>query len=247
MMTPQNTIMSEKKYPYFVELVGLAGAGKSTLAAALVNQMEKVEVLQPPDLHAARDLPFFLRNSIAMLPTFFAILRESGGKLPSRHEMALMVMLHGWPNRLRANLNKDCTAMLVDQGPISFLGMIERVAAPWRNTPTGKKWLEKVFQRWGKVISLVIMLDAENNVLLHRIRSRAQVHRLQTATDEEAVNTLELYRRIYPNVINSLKSNNANLKTLSYITTSEIKESLHSQIASDLEHALGLACKGAEQ
>lgn len=246
MMTPQNNIMSEKKYPYFVELVGLAGAGKSTLAAALVDQMEKVVLILPPDLHAARDIPFFVLNSIRMLPTFFGMIRESGWKLPSAHEMALMVMLNGWPRRLLARPNQECNALLVDQGPISFFAMLERMDAPWRRTSTGKKWLKKTFERWSGMISLVIMLDAENSVLLNRIRTRSQVHRLQTATDEEAVQTLELYRRIYPNVIGCLRSTNAELKTFSYVTTFEDKEALHLQIADDLEHSLGLACKGGD-
>lgn len=247
MMTPQNNIMRDKKYPYFVELVGLAGAGKSTLASALVNQLEKVVLIAPPDLHSARDIPFFLWNSITMLPTFFGMIRESGWKLPSPHEMALMVMLNGWPRRLKAQPIKECNALLVDQGPISFLGMLERIDSPWRRTSTGKKWLKKTFQQWSSVINLVITLDADNAVLLNRIRTRAQIHRLQTATDDDAVQTLELYRKIYPNVIGCLQSTNPELKKFSYVTTHEVKETLHQQVADDLEHALGLACKGAAQ
>lgn len=238
--------MSEKNHPYFVELVGLAGAGKSTLAAALVDRMEKVVLIAPPDLHAARDIPFFVWNSIRMLPTFFGMVRESGWKLPSAHEMALMVMLNGWPRRLLAHPNKECNALLVDQGPISFLAMLERMDSPWRRTSTGKKWLKKTFGRWSSIISLVITLDADNAVLLDRIRTRSQVHRLQTASDEDAIKTLNLYRKIYPNVIGCLQSTNAELQKFSYITTHEIKESLHLQIADDLEHSLGLACKGGD-
>ena len=241
-MNPNNNILTGRESPYFVELVGLAGAGKSTLAAALVGRTEKVVLTVPPNFHLARDIPFFIWNSIAMMPTFLGMARESGWKLPSAHEMALMVMLYGWPRRLLALPKKECNALLVDQGPISFLAMLERVNAPWRHTPTGKKWLKKTFERWSSIISLVISLDADNTVLLKRIRTRSQVHRLQTATDEDAAQTLELYRKIYPNVIGCLQSTNTELKIFSYITTHEDKEKLHLQIADDLEHALGPEC-----
>lgn len=236
--------MRNEQYPYFIELVGPAGAGKSTLAAALINRIEQVKLVTPPDLHAARDLPFFIGNTIAMLPTFFAIARESGWKLPSPHEMALMVMLNGWPRRLEKRHNKN-SILLVDQGPISFLGMLQRVGAPWRSTPSGKRWLERIFNRWSKVIRQVVMLDADIDVLIERIRTREQEHRLKTSSYEEAVVTLELYRKIYPNIISCLQTDGASIKTLSYVTTEGGKEALHARAAADLEHELALSRKGA--
>lgn len=237
--------MRNEQTPYFIELVGLAGTGKSTLAAALDTRLEQVELITPPDLHAARDLPFFIGGTIAMLPTFFAIARENGWKLPSAHEMALMVMLNGWPSRLAAQRNKANTALLVDQGPISFLGMIQRLNARWRSTRGGKKWLDGVFQKWSKVIRLIILLDADNDVLVERIRSRDQEHRLKTTTYEEAVSTLEMYRKIYPNVISCLQVDGVDIKTLSYNSTKGGKEALHARAAADVERELALAKKGA--
>lgn len=61
--------MNEKS-PRIVELVGLAGTGKTTLAQALRQCSNRIWVGEQPNFRRIGHIPFFAWNVLVMLPTF---------------------------------------------------------------------------------------------------------------------------------------------------------------------------------
>ena len=62
-------------------------------------------------------------------------------------------------------------------------------------------------QEWGRILDLVIWIDAPNEILLDRIRTRAKEHRMKNRPSAEVVDFLENYRAAYGAILSGLQSN----------------------------------------
>src|SRR5438309_118717 len=84
--------VTEIKSPVVIELVGPAGAGKTTLAQALAQH----DGHRPgPYIQRRRHLPWLARSALALLPRFFALYRTRRLWLPLENkELICLDTLH---------------------------------------------------------------------------------------------------------------------------------------------------------
>ena len=198
-----------------VEIVGPAGAGKSTLYQALRGR-DNLHLDNFPDVRRLANLPFFLWNGARVIGS----LRRLGGL--SRRELAWMAILRGWPVLLQKS---DSRVTVLDQGPVYLLTELREFGPASLRTSAADSLWRDLSARWSHTLDLIVWLDADDADLLERIRSREKAHIVKGASDEETLSFLNRYRAAYERVMADLHAPILRFNS-SRMTTTQIVENL---------------------
>jgi cytidylate kinase len=216
-----------KRAARVVELTGLAGAGKSTIAQALRQYSYQVLVQEPPYFRRIRDIPFFAWNTFLLLPTLFHLsYNRKGSRWLNGQEIAWMAVLLGWHRRLGRPLSNHGQVIVLDQGPVFLLMMLHLYGPETLRGPHAKEWWARTGKQWADTLDTVIWLDAATATLVERIRARDVWHGVQAKSTADAVEYLERYRESYGRVISLLRANKDDLKLLAFDTARESLDSV---------------------
>jgi thymidylate kinase len=177
-----------------VELVGPAGAGKTTLAKGVTETDATVRSgLSLWGLPRRR----LARSAMALLPT---ILGASINRTPLRAgEMAQMIRL----GALRSVVEDEASqhrVIILDEGPVfalSWLDMFftrnsDRVPAAWRR---------RVIAQWATLLDVVVFIDASDITLANRIRTREKPHTVKDLPDAEIFGFSAGFRKAFERAI----------------------------------------------
>ena len=154
-----------------VELVGPAGVGKTTLAQKLHRVDARVHVgLSVWGLPRAR----LIRGALGLVPTIvMAVLRRRRLRWV---EITHMIRLEALRRVLRRVKGRH-RVIILDEGPVFGMSWLDLAFAE-RGVRPPARWRRRTLARWVDVLDSVILLDAGNEELAERIRSRAKVHRM---------------------------------------------------------------------
>jgi shikimate kinase len=203
------------------ELVGPAGAGKTTIAQALAQRSNQIRLCTPPYYRRIEDFPFFLKNTLSFLPTCLDLYLNTPNRHPTLQEIAWMVTLNGWHQRFDQEALTERTIAILDQGPIFMLADLSGFTSIDSMNQNVKKWWGQVYERWADTLEMVIWLDASDRVLIDRIRRREKWHSLKDGTDTDLINFLGEYRESFNKVISSLAANRNKLNVIRFDTEQE--------------------------
>ncbi|MFN2572380.1 MAG: hypothetical protein ABR537_12360 [Gemmatimonadales bacterium] len=177
-----------------VELVGPAGAGKTTLA----QDVSAVD----PSVRAGLSLwglprPKLFEAVVPLIPTFLnAALR------PSRRlqwgEMAQMIRL-GALRRVVKDEAKKHRVILLDEGPVFALSWLDFFFA--RNGDRAPSWRRRAVADWASLLDVVVFIDASDSTLAQRIRTREKDHMVKQGSDEEIYGFAAGFRKAFDRVI----------------------------------------------
>lgn len=180
-----------------VELVGPAGAGKTTLAAGVSTADATVRSgLSLWGLPRRR----LMRSAIALLPT---ILGATFNHTTLRAgELAQMIRL----GALRSVVEDEAAnhrVIILDEGPVFALSWLDvffsrngdRVPAAWRR---------RVVAEWARLLDVVVFIDASDITLANRIRTREKPHMVKGLPDEEIFGFSAGFRRAFERAIGEL-------------------------------------------
>jgi thymidylate kinase len=215
---PDHTII--KRAPLVVELVGPAGAGKTSLARALNQCNEKILIGTSPYFRRIRDIPFFTRNILLLLPTFLHMYRSNSGRRLTLRELARVVTLNGW-HRVLGQASKKYQIVILDQGPIFMLAELHAFGPENLKDQSAQKWWETMYRQWAATLNLVIYLDALDTHLVERIRTRAKSHVVKEKTKPEVFGFLAHYRWAFEHVVSTLTANQNSLRVVCFDTAQE--------------------------
>jgi len=204
MMKMLNNSAIKQKSPLIVELVGLAGAGKTTLARALSQRDEKILVAADLELRKREHIPIFVGHVPFLLPVFLRRCRSS--RWFTWDEIKAMVYLKGWPRVLRQESARSGKAILLDHGPVFKLATLNEFGPEKLRTEEYKLWWNDMFRQWASIMDIVIWLDAPDRVLEKRINSRDQRHLIKGETSSEVVHFLARYRTSYEEILVKLNA-----------------------------------------
>jgi len=185
--------------PIVVEVLGLAGSGKSTLVKELSAQDSSMEELPLPDVRRWKDAPFFVSNCMAVLPDYLKLKRRSPSSM-GLAELAQMALLIGWRKRLPRPA-RDRSICLIDQGPVFMIASSRTFGPAAFAGAVSDIWWEKVFRCWASTIDCIVWLDAEDDVLLNRVRQRERWHTLDQTSDFDAMAWMRSFRAAFRSTV----------------------------------------------
>ena len=180
-----------------VELVGPAGAGKTTLARGVSAVDSTVRSgLSLWGLPRRR----LLRSAMTLLPTILA-----AGLNRSRlraGEIAQMIRL----DALRQVVEDESSrhrVIILDEGPVFALSWLDLFFA--RNGDhVPAAWRRGVIADWAKLLDVVVFIDATDITLANRIRTRDKPHMVKDLSDAEIFGFAAGFRRAFEQAIAEL-------------------------------------------
>ena len=201
--TPRNNA-PRRKSPLIVEIVGPAGAGKTTLSRILRRRNEKILEAADIELRKVGHLPIFAGHAPLMLPVFLRRCRPS--RWFTWDEIKAIVYLKAWPRVLRRQASNNDTVILLDQGPVFRLATLHAFGPDRLKSPGFDRWWDSMFKQWAFTLDVVIWLDAPATVLVERINARDKRHAVRGKSELEAHQFLTRYRMSYEQVLAQLRA-----------------------------------------
>lgn len=183
------------KRAVIVELVGPAGAGKTTLARGASETDSSIKSgLSLWGLPKRR----LLSSAIALLPTILrATLKRS--RLTAS-ETAQMIRL-GALRQVVAEEAQRHRVIILDEGPVFALSWLDMFFAKNRDHAT---WRRRVIAQWARLLDVVVFIDASDITLAHRIRTREKPHMVKALSDAEIFGFSDGFRRAFERAIGEL-------------------------------------------
>lgn len=200
-----------------VEIVGPAGAGKTTLYQKLDCYTKLIRLENFPDVRKIVDAPFFISNGLGLIPNLLPLYRPRSRQL-TRREFAWMSILNGWPAVLRNQLKNSNKVIVLDQGPVYLMTEMRLFGPEYLRQQTAQEFWQNVFDHWTDTLDMIVWLDTAKEVLLERIRTRQQEHVVKDQPEAVVYEFLDRYRIEYEFILSKLIAKNACLKVLRFDT-----------------------------
>jgi predicted kinase len=180
--------------PLTVELAGLAGVGKSTVAAALAKLEPGVRVRPRVSERS------YLASVPALVPTFLSLHWPFRGVLTKEMKRILRVRaLH------RLVRTSPGGTFLFDEGPVYLLARLLMFGGDNIKTAGFARWWRSAVTEWAATLDVVIWLEAPDDVLARRLHNRRQWHPLQGAHDRAVSAFFQSYRDAFSRVLAELR------------------------------------------
>jgi broad-specificity NMP kinase len=202
-MANHNTIQVKVETPRIVELVGLAGVGKTTLSHMLRQRSERIRVAADLALRNRRHVPIFAGYFPFLLP------RMIRGRASSRgftwDEMKAMVYLKMWPRLLRTEAAQNNEVILLDHGPIFKLATLNAFGPERLKREGFESWWHSALAQCASTLDMVVLLQAPNEILIERINARHQRHAVKGKSALDAHEFLMRYQDSFDEILLRLK------------------------------------------
>jgi AAA domain len=219
--------------PLVVEVVGPAGAGKSTVSGMLVRGGEQIVLSDPPFVWSLADFPFFFRYGLPLVPTLLRLYFGQDGRRPTRREVADMLILNGWHRVVRARIARGVRVVVLDQGPVFYLTTLQEFGSESLRSHNTDGWWKTMYTQWAAALDMVVYLDASDACLADRIRSRKTWHMVKDKPTPEISDFLASYRAAYEKVLSRLTGSNGMLKVLAFNTAQHTPEQLVGELLAE--------------
>ncbi len=206
-----------KKIPRIVEIIGPAGAGKTTLFKALSDYPEHIRLEDFPNVRRIKDAPFFIKYGLQLVPELFRLRRLSKRQL-SRREFAWLSILNGWPFILQRNIKQNPQVIVLDQGPVYLLAEMREFGPEYLKAEEAAGFWKKLYRRWAATLDMIIWLDTADSSLMERIRNRSKEHVLKGESSAMVVEFLDRFRRAFDDILSELEANTSGPRVLRFDT-----------------------------
>lgn len=188
--------------PLLLEIIGLAGTGKSTITRALCQSHKEIALGERLLVWNVRHLPYIVKHTMLSLPI---LLRQPGsGRRFTRKESVKIVYLNGWHRMLMQQGPGEGNVTILDQGPIYDLATLHGFGPEKLHSQSYVAWWATMYEQWAQAIDVVIWLDAPIEILIERIRSREKWHPVKDRSVQDMYDYLTRYRSSHEYVMSQL-------------------------------------------
>lgn len=185
---------------FVAEIIGPAGAGKTTLTQLLRNR-NNVRV----GLSVWR-LPLWLLavSTLSSLPDLFTFCRRR--EHLNWDDLKLVIQHNALLRLISREGAKGYRALLMDEGNVFALAKLRAFGCDAVKNEGGS--MQNLVNKVVPTLDAVIWLDAPDRVLAQRIRERNKEHRMKDKSDAEIKEHLSLYRSSFEGVVDDLRNRN---------------------------------------
>jgi hypothetical protein len=180
-----------------LELAGPAGVGKSSVQRDLVSRWSAA-----PRTIWGQPVPLLLATGVRFLPGFMPLWSSARAPLwdETRHLVRLLT--------LGAALRSAPAAQPVvfDEGPVFALAWLRGFGHPVMRSSAAESWWRLTTSVWAGLTDVVVVLDAPDAVLAHRIRSRPEDHEVKGYSDAHIAAWMARFRESLDWVLSQLTS-----------------------------------------
>jgi deoxyadenosine/deoxycytidine kinase len=209
-------IIAKKKH-IICEIVGVAGAGKTTISH-LLNQ-RNVDIQTVFQFKRIKKIPILLHISPLLIKDFFYRFRK--GRMFTWREIKEILHIKMILDYLERQSLDHPKVSLLDHGPLFVLTCLHLFFLKRITTKSLTKLWDDIFNQLSSILDVVIWLDAPDNVLKERIDSRSGWHIVQEKQNQDAYEFLAGFRTSYKYVISHLTASNKDLRVLCFNTHEE--------------------------
>lgn len=183
---------------HWVEIAGIAGAGKSTLTRVLVDRYRGYRVADSLHTRLPAHWPYVAHGIPRMLPLLVRSARHR--PLLSWDELKYVLYLTEWNRFLHARLEHRSPVTILDQGPIFALARLLWGGKQFTRGRWFQAWLTEVAGRWAVELDTIVFLSAPDDVLLDRINHRDRPHDAKGVSRRDALELINTHRAAYARV-----------------------------------------------
>jgi predicted ATPase len=185
--------------PLVVELVGAAGAGKSTLVAELRRRDASVRWLQRARQGDAR--ADVARQAVGFAPAWLAAASRSPRY--AWDNARFFLRLAALEPVVRRAAAAGPGTVILEHGPVFTLARLRAFEDAPMPAPL-RRYAARRVARWARILDLVIALDAPLDVLAERIHSRDKDHAMRGRDEEQLRHFVDRYRAAFAGVLADL-------------------------------------------
>lgn len=187
---------------YIVEIIGLAGAGKSSLTCFLCQQKSDIREGEYLTTRNIRHVPYILKHTLLSLPILLPQSRNGRGF--TLREGVKVAYLNGWHQVLMKRGTYENSVFVLDQGPIFELATLHGFGPEKLQEQRYAAWWRSMYEQWSRALDLVVWLDAPVEILIERINSREKWHPVKEQSVQVMRDYLARYRHSHEHVMSEL-------------------------------------------
>lgn len=226
-------IQMMEKAPRVVEIIGPAGAGKTTLGRVLRQRHKDIQLDIP--VSKFRKFPFLVSTYVSMLPTYLRQYRHS--RWFNWRETRSMVYLKAVHHIFRNRTSDNSGIIVLDHGPIYRLTTLCEFGPELTTSQLYTAWWAELFSQWAAMLDMIIWLDAPDETLWKRIHNRRRWHMVKDGSEQEAYDFLRRYRRVMERLITQ-SVNEYHVALLSFNTDQKSVEQIADDILATIDDVL---------
>jgi adenylate kinase family enzyme len=216
-----------------VEIIGPAGAGKSTLCRLLDQAGDQIQLQNFPDVRKIKDAPFFVSNGLQLMPSLLRSYRP-GSRHLTRREFAWLAILRGWSSLFERKQSDDGRIIILDQGPVYLMAEMRLFGPEYLRQKDSERLWQDFYHRWRETLHMIISLDAADVILMDRIRNRQQEHVVKQQPEAVVYEFLQKYRTEYEFLLSIFTSHNNGFKVFQYDTGTQQPDGIAKQFLQEI-------------
>jgi thymidylate kinase len=210
-----------------IEMVGIAGAGKTTLREVLRQRNGRIQFRIPPG--KPRYIPFLSRHTFRWLPLYLGKHRHS--RWFTWKEIQQMGYLETWIPYLRRQALAKGIVVVLDPGSVYWLTALREFGPEIARSQQYERWWNTMFRQWAAALDGIIWLDAPDELLYARILARDEWHEIKEQSQKEARGDFVRYRAQYGRIIAAMTAQSG-LKVFHFHTDQISSEQMADRVLS---------------